>query len=217
MKKILVILLGFVLMFSLVFAAEQDNSQAVVTGSENLGSVGEQQGESQEFAEVVQTQAREGERLQLKEGNHIGENGQQMRVQQENNNQIRLEVGGSSAKSSMNVNQETVNGKTKLTTQLSNGNNAEIKVMPDVASGKALEQLRLKNCTEDSGCSIELKEVGSGENVRAAYEVNAQKQSKVLGLFKAKMQVKAQIDAENGEVLKVNKPWWSFLATESKE
>jgi hypothetical protein len=31
------------------------------------------------------------------------------------------------------------------------------------------------------------------------------------------MQVRAQVDAENGEVIRTGKPWWSFLATEVDE
>jgi hypothetical protein len=28
------------------------------------------------------------------------------------------------------------------------------------------------------------------------------------------MQVQAQVDAETGEIIQVNKPWWAFLAVE---
>jgi hypothetical protein len=31
------------------------------------------------------------------------------------------------------------------------------------------------------------------------------------------MQVRAQVDAENGEVIRTNKPWWAFLASEPEE
>jgi hypothetical protein len=31
------------------------------------------------------------------------------------------------------------------------------------------------------------------------------------------MQVQAQVDAENGEVIQTHKPWWAFLASESEE
>ena len=41
--------------------------------------------------------------------------------------------------------------------------------------------------------------------------------ARILGIFQAKMQVQAQVDAENGEVIKVKKPWWAFLATEPLE
>jgi hypothetical protein len=93
----------------------------------------------------------------------------------------------------------------------------EVKIMPDTASERALERLRLNVCSEENNCSIELKEVGNGNQTKAAYEVKVEKQARVLGLFKTKMQVQAQVDAENGEVIQTKKPWWAFLASESEE
>ena len=110
-----------------------------------------------------------------------------------------------------------VQEKTKLHVALSNGKNAEIKVMPNTASETALERLRLKNCGEENNCQIELKEVGAGEKARMAYEVKVQKSSKVFGMFNAKMDVEAQVDAETGELIRTNKPWWAFLASEAEE
>jgi len=150
----------------------------------------------------------------LQSGEYIGEGGQQIMVQAQANEQKQLSVGGATAQTTMTMTQEQAQDKTVLKAQLSNGRNAEIKVMPDTASEKAIERLQLKGCTEEGGCSIELKEVGKGDAVRAAYEVQAQKESRVLGIFKAQMQVKAQIDAETGEVISAKKPWWAFLASE---
>lgn len=93
----------------------------------------------------------------------------------------------------------------------------EVKIMPDTASERALERLRLNVCSEENNCSIELKEVGNGNQTKAAYEVKVEKQARVLGLFKTKIQVQAQVDAENGEVIQTKKPWWAFLASESEE
>ena len=87
--------------------------------------------------------------------------------------------------------------------------------MPNTASETALARLRLKNCNEE--CTIELKEVGTGEQVRMAYELKSQRNSKVFGMFNAKMDVEAQVDAETGELIKSNKPWWAFLASEKEE
>ena len=88
--------------------------------------------------------------------------------------------------------------------------------MPDVAAERALERLRLKNCNETNNCTIELKDVGSREEVRAAYEMQVEKHYRLFGLFKAKAQNGVQIDAENGEVIKIKKPWWGFLASLSE-
>jgi len=86
--------------------------------------------------------------------------------------------------------------------------------MSDSASEKASEKLKLNVCSEENNCNIELKEVGSGENVKAAYEVKVEKQSRLFLIFKKKMQVEAEIDAETGELLRTGKPWWAFLASE---
>lgn len=97
----------------------------------------------------------------------------------------------------------------KFKAKLSNGNQEEVKIMPETASETALDRLRAKNLT------IELKEVPiDGENVSLAYEVKAEKEYRVLGIFKTRSRVSALIDAENGEVLEEDFPWWSFLAGE---
>ncbi|MCD4771536.1 hypothetical protein K8R30_03930 [archaeon] len=215
MKKIFIII-GVVLMLGLVFAAESPGIHEPGTGLANPELMA--QGSGQGGVNGTQlSNIGEGQKIQLQAGEHIGEDGQRMMIQTESNNQMRLEVGGESAKTSMKIDQEMTNGKTKLTTQLSNGKNAEIKVMPDVASNTALERLRLKTCSEENGCSIELKEVGAGDKASLAYEVKTERQSRFLGVFGAKMQVQAQVDAETGEVLDIKKPWWAILASEPAE
>jgi len=137
-----------------------------------------------------------------------------MQVQRENN-RIQLRVRNITADCACNLTQEQVQNQTRLYMGMSNGRNAEVKIMPDTASETALQRLSLKNCDED--CTIELKEVGQGENVRAAYEIRTQRNSKFLGLFQTRMQVKAQVDAETGEIIRAQKPWWAFLASEKEE
>jgi len=160
-------------------------------------------------------QERQQERIQS--GEHVSEEGQRFMLQVESNNRVRVESGGFNAGCDCNMTQETVQNKTKLRVHLSNGVNAEIKIMPDVAAQKALERLRLKVCSEENECKIELKEVGSGQEIKLAYELKTQRRAKVLGIFGAKMEVKAQVEAENGDIIKVDKPWWAFLASEPQE
>ena len=102
------------------------------------------------------------------------------------------------------ANSEYENGKCMFT--LSNGRKAEIKIMPDTASEKAIERLG------ELGFTIELKEVGKGDDTQVVYELTGNKQGKFLGIFKIIGRVQAQVDAETGNV-KVIKPWWSFLAS----
>jgi hypothetical protein len=89
---------------------------------------------------------------------------------------------------------------------LSNGRVAEIKIMPETASERAIGALG------DIGFTTTLKEVGKADESKPVYELTGNKQGKFLGIFKITARVQAQVDAESGEV-KVIKPWWSFLAS----
>lgn len=204
-KKIFSIFV-FLLIASLSFALGVQESQGNEIGNVNAQNV-----------DSINQQTHAQARVRVKDGTHVGEGGQMLKVQTQKNNKIKLEVGGVSADCGLNVTQKQIQNKTRLETKLSNGKNTEIKVMPNTASERALERLRLKVCSEENECQIELKEVGSGEKIKLAYELKTQRQSKVLGLFRARMQVQAQVDAETGEIIKVKKPWWAFLATEPAE
>lgn len=100
-----------------------------------------------------------------------------------------------------------------LRVTMSNGRFATIKIMPETASAVAIAHMEA-HC-EQNNCTVELKEVGRGNNTRVAYEVEAEKNARVLGIFKGKMKVRAYVDAETGEVISVNRPWWAFLAAGS--
>jgi len=112
---------------------------------------------------------------------------------------------------------EQEQNKTRLRARLKDGNKKEIKIMPDTASERALERLRLKVCSEENNCTIVLKEVPVKNENKLAYELQAERHFRILALFRAKAKVKAQVDAETGEIIIVKKPWWAFLALESEE
>lgn len=101
---------------------------------------------------------------------------------------------------------------TTLQAKLSNGRNAEIKVLPETASETARARLQSNFCGQEEGCQIQLKEVGQQEQTRAAYEIQTTKRVKLFWVFNAQMRIRSQIDAENGEVIKEKKPRRSFLA-----
>lgn len=138
-------------------------------------------------------------------------------LQAGNNTQERQKVrlNNASVDSDLNVTRARSGNQTKLMAHLSNGKGAEIKIMPETASETALMKLRLKVCNESNNCTIQLKEVGKGNETRAAYELQIERHAKIIGLFKTKVQNRIQIDSETGEVILVNKPWWMFLASES--
>jgi hypothetical protein len=208
MKKIF--LLAFALLFVMTFVMAANGQYG--TGSDNASSDNEVQNGS-----VISTQ-NQGEdsqlqvRTQLNSGSYLNQEGKEMQI--ESGNGITLRVRDVEAHSSLNMTQSQEQNRTRLHVQLSNGANAEVKVMPDTASETAIARLRLVQCNESNNCTIELKEVGSGNQTRAAYEVQAQKEARVLGLFRTQMQVEAQVDAETGEVIREGKPWWAFLASE---
>jgi hypothetical protein len=116
-----------------------------------------------------------------------------------------------------NTELELVQEQNQIRAQLSNKKYTDIMVMPDVASEIAMERLRLRVCSEENNCTIELKETGQGNETKAMYEVKAEKKARLFGLIQMKMQVMAQVNAENGEVMKEERPWWAFLAIEEDE
>lgn len=128
-------------------------------------------------------------------------------------NIIVITVERTNATTEMEVEAETgESNETKLKLKLSNGEKKQLKILPDEASEKAREKLRIRECNSNNNCSLELVE----DDQQLRYEVQVERHSKILALFKKKMQVRAEVDAETGEV-EVKKPWWAFLATEPEE
>ena len=85
----------------------------------------------------------EGIGAKIMAGNYVGEGGQQIKVQEMANNRIRLEIGGVGVNcDDCNLTQEMVQNRTRLKMTLSNGRNAEVKIMPNAASETALQRLR---------------------------------------------------------------------------
>jgi len=210
MKKLLLMALFLILGISLVLAA-QNNSIGKANDStveKNQTNQGIDQGLSEQIKERKE---------EIKNGNYTGPLGQLLNVKELTANLRELRVNGVSAQTSLNITIETDSeGKTKLRTKLKNGQEKEIKIMPDTASEKALERLKLKVCSPEKNCTIQLKDVGSGETEKVQYEVQLERHSRILGIFQKKMQVRAEVDAENGDV-NIHKPWWAFLATEPAE
>ena len=225
MKKILVLFTVLILMCSLALAVGQQGIHEPGTGIDDPELKAEAQGTGQglEEPELIDSDLAEPElygkevKAKVQSGTHMNEQGQQMKIQMQENNKCMLEVEGIVAECPAEMIQEKVQEKTKLHMSMSNGKNSEIKVMPNTASETALTRLRMKVCSEENNCTIELKEVGTGEQTKMAYELKSQRNSRVLGMFKARMNVEAQVDAETGELVRTNKPWWAFLASEAEE
>ena len=215
MKKFVMLLVFGLLVLGLVGAVSDNagnNQESTITTP-----VDDEDRELCAGAGCVGDNSQETTTNRIRAGNYENSEGKKFQIQEKVNNQLRIHSGDVFADCDCNLTQEMVQNQTKLKVHLSNGRNAEIKVMPDVASGTALARLRLKVCSEENNCTIELKEVGKEEGVMAAYEVQVQRHFRVLGFFKTRAQVGAQVSAETGEVVSVKKPWWAFLASESEE
>ena len=212
MKKIGTALIAFLVLTSLVTAAMQQGQPtaspqptATITDTLDNSNPGNQQ------------QNQEANRVRIRTGNYITSNGQHFEIQEQTNNRLRLKSGNITAETDLNLTQTQEQNRTRIHIQLSNGQNAEVKIMPDTASETALERLRLRVCTEENNCTIQLKETGQGNESKLSYEIHARKQVKVLGIFRKQMQVQAEVSAENGEVIRTGKPWWAFLAKETED
>jgi len=129
----------------------------------------------------------------------------------------------------LEIEEEIENNRTRLKVKFSNGQGSEIRIMPDVAAERALERLRLRVCSEENNCSIILKDVGQRDSDtgteefdrefenKAVYELKIERKSRVLGVIPAMMTVRAEVNAESGEIENVSKPWWAAFAAEPEE
>lgn len=166
------------------------------------------QGIGQELRERIRE--RKGE---LKEGNYTGPMGQELRVREITRELKELRVNNHNATTRLNISQETdEQNMTRLKVRLKNGEEKDINIMPDAAHEMALERLRLRNCTPENNCSLELKE---SDNNKTIYEFSLTKKAKFLWMFKTEKKVMAEIDAETGEVIREKRLWWGFLAPDS--
>jgi len=85
----------------------------------------------------------------------------------------------------------------------SNGEQVEIKITPEEAI-QSTNNLVGENTIE--GVNV----IESEEKV--LYEIESVKEGKFLFIFNVDAKILTYVDVENGEVISIDKPWWSFLA-----
>jgi hypothetical protein len=95
----------------------------------------------------------------------------------------------------------------------SDNSSTAVNFLPDEASERAAERLKIMN----ENLSIQLRERVHKNIPQVVYNIEANKSGKFLGIFRTSMKVGAEVDPSTGEVLDVNKPWWSFLVAEQNE
>ena len=118
-----------------------------------------------------------------------------------------IEFHGYNVSSKLKIHVENEGNESRLRVNLSNGKQKEVKVLPDVASQRAVQVFKSRNVT------VQLKEVGNGTNSGVVYEAETEKEVKIFGFINTKAKVQATIDSNTGEVTNLVRPWWSFLAS----
>jgi len=163
-------------------------------------------GEDSQIQAKVQTQTMEGYKTMT------NSKGEEVQVKTENGGAIKSNGVEAKTKLQLKLENDSEGNQSKnqsrIRVNLSNGRNAEVKVMPSTASERALSILATKG-----NFTIELKEVGKGNETKLAYEVETETEGKFLGLFKTRAKVKTQVSAETGEILRIKKPFLTSVKT----
>lgn len=141
--------------------------------------------------------------------------GEQITIKLNDSSSIIIESSGVYATSELNLTseREITDNKIKLTANLSNGREAEIKIMPNIAFSKA-QGILVTKCSLAEECTLILKETGAGSQIRAVYLFGTKKVYMLFGLFAKRASASAEVDAETGEVISVKKPIWRIFAFE---
>lgn len=129
---------------------------------------------------------------------------------QENAMQLRVQNQKQEYTFKNNQGQENkvkVQENNRLRVNMSNGEQKELKLLPEVASETARQRLMM------NGFNLTLKEVGNGTNMSVRYRAEGEKQVRILGLFKSNAKVYVELDSDTGEVLENKSPWWYSLST----
>lgn len=210
MKKLILLMLVFVLAASLVFAAgdNSDGNSNDDHGDDSTDDSADDNSSELEVEDEPESEVGDSSKSEVEVERELSDKGEF---------KLKLKFHNEEVESEFEFEEKREGNETKIQAKLSNGRNAEIKIMPSTASETALARLRLKVCNESNNCTIQLKEVNVGNETRAAYEIQIERHSRILGIFSAKMHIETEVDAENGEVIGEHKPWWAFIATEPAE
>ena len=210
MKAILAIFIAATMLLSFAVSAQEDQSSDLNVSEVKLTSESQGEGIGSELSSEIH------DKQELyREGNYTISMGKFLNVKVLSSDLREIRIGNATVETDMNLSiEDDKDNNTRMKARLNNGNDLEIKTMPDAASATALTRLRLKVCDESNNCTITLKETGVNNENKAEYELKAEKDVKVLGLFNAKMRVEAQIDAATGEIIREKVPWWSAISSE---
>ena len=96
--------------------------------------------------------------------------------------------------------------------QLSNGEMRSLNLSQDQVRDQARlqlrEQLKIENCSCEN---ISLIEMTDNNEQILAYQVDVEQEGKIFGLFKKQIRVQIEVNAETGEVVGLEKPWYTWM------
>lgn len=87
-----------------------------------------------------------------------------------------------------------------------NNETTEVKMLPNQVKEKIRERLSRELIEEQ----IELNDDGT-------YEYQAENRARLFFIFSVKEKIRARVNSETGEVERIQKPWWAFLASDEGE
>jgi hypothetical protein len=87
----------------------------------------------------------------------------------------------------------------------SKGTFIEIKISPDEAVEFIKQKIKIKKINKIK--IIEYKEI-------MIYEIDSENPIKIFALIPANMKMVSKVNVDNGDIIDIKKPWWSFIAEE---
>ena len=120
-----------------------------------------------------------------------------------------------SVEDGLNITDHFFGNYSQLMVNLSNGTYMNISVFPDQALQNAFQRLRMREAlmNNNSNYSIQLRERVQNHIPGVVYHIEAGKPGRFLGIFKMDMNVSAEVNPENGQIVYVHQPWWAFLVS----
>ena len=87
-----------------------------------------------------------------------------------------------------------------------NNKTRTVNVLPDQVREKLRERMRAR---------MEVRNITLDDD--GVYQVEAKKNGKLFFIFPVRERVRAQVNAETGEVIRTRTSWWGFLAVDSED
>ncbi len=127
-----------------------------------------------------------------------------------------IDADGKEREVKLEIKERMENGmKKRLFKSSENGLEAESEL--EISQNESADgSVKVKVKTKD-GKEKEIKEITHKNTPRVVYHLEGNSSGKFLGIFKSHMNVKTDIDAETGEVVVVNRPWWAFMVKTDAE